>query len=604
MGPSNFSIAGLKAGGVGSSGGAEEKKSQPNQGQGSIIHSSRPTYPMIGSAHSFQAAPAHPFPATEVATPHVINLDNLSQLQRHTLLEAVYEYGYDCIDNTMKLNQYIEGVTSKLKSSNQPSLASIAEALRSAIKKEMQEVQTEAVILKLVKTAEKVTCSRDEALNVVSDLPLVKAQATTMESFQRVAGQLCNNKSNSANLNISTELESLQYAKDGPQEGVLKFCDIDIETIRYNVSDLAAESNRMDKEETGLPNTIIVDQEDNLIALKNSVNLCDVREDVNLRTFLETKLRENPHSLAEKPHPHPQKNSHIKAILGQGSFGKVKLGQNIFSGKLLAVKKIGSIEYAQREVAVKDRLIQVLAGNHSANDIKYFLTVDSLSIDNKKLDNDGEEKAYVMSQLQHGDGQEAMIKIKSLKNTPYSGQANFQEAHGRFIIDTLDTLQALNRNNMIHADLKWDNIIGGKIADLDRLCYSIEDKMSALMKEYTPPGLRQTISRDGKIQRFHTSQESYDKHTSFTFGQMLLETIDLNPRQKFPLDRDGNGFVKRGYLETDAIPDDDSQGKAFSPYEKEVIRLAYALGDNDPKKRPSMEEAKNIMMEIYHKYTQ
>ena len=389
---------------------------------------------------------------------------------------------------------------------------------------------------------------------------------------------------------------------------------VDIEGLRQRAIRSSSESNRLDKEDTGLKYTIIKDEKNNLVSLYNSVNHKDNLQNDDITHQLAGKVienlkpKKNKAISAKRSYMHPTKEDHIKVIYGEGGFGKVRLGRDMLTGKFMAVKKMNKIAYADSEIYEKNKLENKIA--NETPDRKKFLTANNIAVSYGK---NGIPKAYVTSDLQEGDGLQAVEKILNLKNTKTgevtdadqknikgseatdSGQKKFEREHGKFILKTMDTLEVLNKQTMVHGDLKWANMIGGKIADIDGLCYNYGDPLKFYTPDYLPPDLKRNKDKS----YYHPSEASYNKHTSFTFGRMLLESIDPKAKKTFELNI--HYRTKRpahGYSEFSYRPNKSSTGKKFSPYEKDIIELAYRLADTEPEKRPSIKDAKKDMLDI------
>lgn len=457
--------------------------------------------------------------------------------------------------------------------------------IKAQLIKETQQIHIESMLLKLTKKAATKTNSISEAIELVKNCPGIKNQSYALKELERISKEIIHLK-NFHSMDISQLLHALQCSKPKYISSL-----IDTQTIRNNSIKSSLFSNRIDKENTGLKNTILIDQNNSLIALKNSVDIYDPMEDPELIKNLLNKTNENfdrnNHKIIsdKKSHMHDQKNGHIKVILGQGTYGKVRLAMDMLTGEHIAVKKMRSIKHAKREILEIEKLAQALRNNPF--DLQFFLTAENIAISHGK---DGKIRAYVTSKLQNGDDLESLNKLHSSKSK--ISQSEFEKAHGLFILKTMNTLQVLNRNNMVHGDLKWPNMIGGKIGDIDGICYKFGELISTATKRYVPPELFIEIQGD-KRGITHPSKESYDKHTSFTFGIMLLESIDPDSKRKFPLKRisPDNSRPIHGYSRNTPIPEYNSFGQKFTDYERKIIRLAYALADTKPENRPTIEEA-------------
>ena len=512
---------------------------------------------------------------------------------RHFLSSLLQKNHLHSADGPKAINAALNKVEQELKTLNaDPAYFAELGKVKTQLNKETQQIHREAMLLRLIKTAAKKTNSTSDALNLVKNSPGIKNQPAAAKDLAQLSTRLQSMDINA----LRTMNRHEQLTSTHPQSRFTSDL-VDINTIRRNAIRSSVSNNRIDKENTGLKNTIIVDQGGNLTALKNSVDGRDRTESLILRENLAKKAYDNfdtaNHRILDKnrPHMHPQKRGEIKAILGKGSFGKVRPGQDMLTGEDVAIKKMKNIDFARQEVREGRRLAQALKNN--PEDMKHFLTADGIAISHGKK---GEIKAYVRSKLQGGDGLETVQKMLGLKAE--NKQADFEKEHGKMILGTMDTLMALNRNNIVHGDLKWDNLIGGKIADIDELCYNQGDKVKYLTPDYVPPEFPHHNWR-------HDTKESYDTHTSFTFGRMLLESIDLKTLEdssSFHLPSKSNGRPSQGFTKDSRIPTSDLSGKNYSPYERDVIQLAYRLAAHEPKDRLSMAEARAEMSSIAKKH--
>ena len=466
------------------------------------------------------------------------------------------------------------------------------------ITKETQQIHTESMLLKLIKKAGEDGASTSETLDIVRNSPGIRHQPQALAALDRISPAVIE-QGDAKNIDVL----GMQFYALPTSQSKSEFADMG--RIRENAMMQAANSNRMDKENTGLSNTIIADESNNLIMLKNSVDYTDKNEDQTMVKSLIRKANENFDYdqgriiSTKRSYTHNKKNNHIKAIFGQGTFGKVRLGQDMLSGKHIAVKKMDSVDNARQEIAERQRLTQALGAD--STDMNCFLTAGDIAISQGK---NGAIKAYVTSELQEGDGLQSIDKLQDKKAE--AGQKSFERAHGQFVLKTMENLEALNRNHMVHGDLKWANMIGGKVADIDGLCYQKGDPIKLATPPYLPPELKLVSTDDGKGAFIHPTKQSYNKHTSFTFGRMLLESIDPMAHQTFKLPVNNPNYPRpaRGYSQKTPIPQDNSSGQPFTPYEKEVIRLAYQLADTKPENRPSIAEAKQTMTSINAYYNQ
>ena len=496
------------------------------------------------------------------------------------LTNLLNDTGIQQVDGPKSINTIIEKARTKLIAIKaEPAYFEVLEDIKSKLIDKTQQIHIEAMLLKLIKRAATKTNSTSEALKLVENSPNIKTQQAAAKALEQISGSLqFMNAHDLRFMDINQQLNALYHFESNVS---LDF--VDMKTIRKKTIQSSSLNNRIDKDNTGLANTIIVDQQGNLFELKNSIDLSNPLEDPTLiRTLLDKandKFYKDTHTY------HTKKTNQVKVILGEGGYGKVRLGTDVLTGEYIAVKKMKSIKHANRELLEKDKLIQALSKNPS--DLQYFLTPESIAISHGK---DGQTQAYITSKLQPGDGIESLKKLRDLK--AQKSHSEFETAHKNFILQTINTLQVLNRNNMVHGDLKWRNIIGGKIGDIEGMCYKFGNQPSLVTRRYLPPEVL-VEEHDGKRKVKHPSIDSYNKHMSFTFGLMLLESIDPNIKKTFPLKRKcaDNSQPSHGYSKNTPIPEYNSSGQRLSDYEKRVIYFAYSLADTKPENRPTIEEA-------------
>lgn len=510
--------------------------------------------------------------------------------KRNMSTNAAFAHRFKEVDGPKSIVLTLDKLEKELKARNAKSihLAELQE-LKVQLIKETQQIHLEAMLFKLIKKAATKTNSTAEALEMVRNSPGIKNQPQAQWELKRLSNFFMPiNINHLRSMDVEKCLQLIQMPKQKFTSGL-----VDANTIRKNAVHSSANDNRIDKENTGLKNTIIVFQDGSLVALKNSVELRNKQDSKTLKNMLMRKADDNYDFLdariidSKKTHMHPQKLGCIKALLGQGAFGKVRPGEDMLTGEYSAVKKMDSITFAEREIEQKEKLFQALKNNSS--DLKYFLIPDSIAISHGK---NGNDKAYLRSKLQGDDGLEEVKKLHKLKSE--KGQLEFEKSHKEFILKTMETVEVLNRNDMVHGDLKWPNIVGGKIADIDGICYQYGD----------PIGVAETghLSPELTLDWRHPSKESYDKHTSFALGRMLLESIDLDAESIFPLkgvpitdEPDALLRPAHGYSKDTPVPTYNSSGKPFTAYEKNVIKLAYQLADTNPANRPMIAEAKKVL---------
>ena len=488
--------------------------------------------------------------------------------------------------------------------------------LQQTLIKETQQVQTKAMLLALLKKAAtptklgEPTLTVTEAIDTVKSKRFIKHQPEAVSALDRIAENL-DDSVDLKNIDVCATIIASQATEKKPTSTDLSDDDtglqIDIDTIREAMVSLASRTTKFDKQNTGLHNSIIIDSEANVIALKNSIdtkteNTGDDIENKELRERLSAAEKENHNENTRQPitnrrtHKHPKKQDHVKGILGKGGVGKIRYSEDILTEELYAIKKIKRKNAAEEEFSQVEKLREKLKNN--PDDLKYFLTPETIA---EGFDKRGREKFYLKSQIKDGDASDEIEKMHKIKNKNRRGSyIKYREAHTKLANRLMTLAEVLERNNMVHSDLKWENIIGGDMADLDGISFAFGDKISVATGVFVPP----ETDGPGSV---HPSEESYKKHTSFIVGRMLLDSIEPGIMEDvFPLptrEGDRNKRPLRGYSKTTPIPEKNSKGKRYTAYEKDVIRLAYSLADNDPANRPTIAEAKARMLKITAKHT-
>lgn len=437
--------------------------------------------------------------------------------------------------------------------------------IEAALLSSTQKIHRQWALLKLLESARQQSSDLSSAIVLLGESSSVKSQPALLQELKEVAKKLRHEPGLTKKIDTEHNLNFLQGKSREKTDSLLNTA-----AIVKNAMNSTELIGRMDKDDTGLKHTMIVDGGGKVFELINSHNPKEVSGDSKASEIFLQGLKQNPQALKKRSHLHPKKENAIKGIHGVGGFGKVRTARDVLSGEYLAVKKIKNNEAAMMEFDASKKLKNHLERSPEA--LEKFLTVDGMSVG--YIDKAGKSKNYLLSQLQSKNAMDDLKRIEQIRIS--EGNGRYEDSHYALLKDTLSKLKALTDNHMVHTDLKWVNIIGDKIADLDGLCYELDDSIQFTSRFNIPADINVT-----NIPVTHDSQESYDKHVAYSFGAMLFHSVDLE-----------DGF---SYSRNPAAVDKFLATNDHSPYQKEIIKIGLALTKKKPEDRITLDTAEQSL---------
>lgn len=520
----------------------------------------------------------HGLQKQQVKNSNVRNHDWLVHLDRFGLKTAANQHDVGVVFNNLRqvLGAYQSQVDTETYAKTTDSLAEFEKSMRWS----MVQTETATLNVKLLHAFGLQDASKKKDVDAIFD----KVKAFLEKegaSGQRYFDQLTDMKKR-----MTLPELTAKPSNDSPGVAVnyvKKICAKKKEPLPGTLLDrygtMQMEKGRFDKRETGLAQTIIETDSNQLIKLHNSVPLAGSGKTPDAVQEYTKNLKADS-TQAGKVTVHSVKPGTEKVQLGRGSYGLVRIGENISTGELCAVKKIANLKASQRELAEAQKLREKIDPD--------VLRRDFLFSDGALERKDGQKTYITMPLAEKGDGLSDLNGLLGLRRD----NKFFIDRHFNFTHRWLELGNTLQQQGLVHTDFKPGNIIGGRIADIDGIMYG-PGKISTLTNAYRPP----------EVSSFNIiEQEVFDKFNSFSLGIMLMESITRDYGPGLPRKGEGRRWVyAQGYLDTN--PEEKSRfGTPYTPYEKGVIQIAKQLAADDPVKRITAAEALRLLEDLKQQY--
>jgi len=340
-------------------------------------------------------------------------------------------------------------------------------------------------------------------------------------------------------------------------KGLIKqyFCDF---------SEILPCPNRLDKRNTGLNHTLIKAINNRWYELLKSYDLSNIHDKNTIG---------NIHSDVLMPTKRTQLqfSGKFKSILGTGGYGKVIPALDLLTQRICAAKKIKHMKRANSEFDNSQKLRELL----TVTVARSFLLADGFS--QTIAARDFKQKAYLFSELST-KGDEHVTELKNLTIRARGDIGKFQHNHYQQTKLYIDLVTTLEQHNLVHPDLKPNNVIGKRLADLDDLLYEA-GAVKINTPQYTLPKF---AAYKGKV----LHGVNFDTYNRFSLGAMLFSSISgQHPTSKIlfqdvlDLPRNYNGYYKRGYNATQLKKDLPKifASKSLTPYESKCLKFAQLL---------------------------
>ncbi len=206
-------------------------------------------------------------------------------------------------------------------------------------------------------------------------------------------------------------------------------------------------------------------------------------------------------------------------IIGKGAFGEVRVCQDLINKEIDAVKKL-----KKEEMFDKREIFHVKAEKEVLSEFKNEWIVNL-----KATFQDEENLYFIMEFLEGGD----LMNLLMLKDIITEDEAAF------YIAETLLALETIHKKNIIHRDIKPDNILISsnghiKISDFG-LCKMVDFELFSEKEK-----LKKEIKEREKDEK-ETKESSFETNNGIGLG------FKLNAKKKFEITSDSKGKNYKEY---------------------------------------------------------
>lgn len=206
-------------------------------------------------------------------------------------------------------------------------------------------------------------------------------------------------------------------------------------------------------------------------------------------------------------------------IIGKGAFGEVRVCEDLINKEIVAVKKL-----KKEEMFDKREIFHVKAEKEVLSEFKNEWIVNL-----KATFQDEENLYFIMEFLEGGD----LMNLLMLKDIITEDEAAF------YIAETLLALETIHKKNIIHRDIKPDNILISsnghiKISDFG-LCKMVDFELFSEKEK-----LKKEIKEREKDEK-ETKESSFETNNGIGLG------FKLNAKKKFEITSDSKGKNYKEY---------------------------------------------------------
>lgn len=273
------------------------------------------------------------------------------------------------------------------------------------------------------------------------------------------------------------------------------------------------------------------------------------------------------------------KGSREGKSLGEGAFGKVKLAQDIETGKWYALKILNALDqYGEVEKDIVHSAITEKERINTAGDTAYILTRCNLDTkDSTKLKSQG----LIIMDLAHG---------KRLGDIPHNKLSSHKWL--QLAANSAKALKKLHNKGLYHRDIKPSNLIAnlltGEVRPVDfGLATSFRDN------KRTDNSVRDDVTKGtpGYIAPELNNKEKYytEKTEVFALGKTIANMLGLTDKDVNILDKDNPALEKNQCIKEKEVRD-------------VLIDYLKKMTAHDPNDRPSLNEAMVFFEEIQKLY--
>jgi len=347
-----------------------------------------------------------------------------------------------------------------------------------------------------------------------------------------------------------------------------------LKNFSLNINHVIPNPSRIDKRTTGLAHTIIQTPDHQLFELLKSYDLKNSHD-------YDAMAQVHQHLLAPQGKTRTTGLATYNSIIGKGSFGKVIPARNILTHEIYAGKKILNLPSAEKEFTVGQQLAKSLPANTRQDFIIAAHHIATVGAPQKqsmtKVISPPVAKAYVFSPLAIKNDEFSQMEA-NLHFRYSNDQKGFEYHNFRQLSLFTHLVSQLEANNIVHPDLKPENIFGERIGDVGDIIKE-NGKIRAQTAPYTMPSALKSPDQ--------LSGLDFKTFNRYSLGVMIFQSItgqfptnpDLPPELKLP----ANGqFAAKGFdSRTLNIIPLKLNGGTLTPYDRVALQFAKRLMADD-----------------------
>lgn len=268
---------------------------------------------------------------------------------------------------------------------------------------------------------------------------------------------------------------------------------------------LLSMSSRLDKRETGLSHTLFRSDNNTWFESLKSYDLGTIHDWDAMNQIHKDVLL--PQGKAKQKF-----EDEFTAILGRGTFGKVVPARNIRTGEIMAGKKVLAVDQAEKEYQAGQKL-KTMVRQESKD--AFILVSEGARVFGAPSHRTGTrvEKAILFSPLAKKSDEFTVmghnLSLKRAGKIVQFEQKNFEQVQLFCLL-----VQHLEANEIVHPDLKPENIFGGRLGDVGDVI-TRGQAYRVHTAEYTLPN----------TQRRPLNETEFRTFNRFSIGAMMFQSI-------------------------------------------------------------------------------